>query len=924
MSSLTQINACMLVGMIYSLAQASVTNDVAFTATYDGSTQRYVVILPDGFNPAQSNDVLICLHGHGSDRWQYVNVVRGETSSARDVARQNGMIFVSPDYRATTSWMGPAAEADMLQIIGDLKVQYKVKRMILSGGSMGASSSLTFTALHPELVDGVVALNGLADHVTYTNFQPYIAASFGGTKEDVPDEYYKRSAIYFPERFTMPLAVTAGGLDTVIPPQSVTNLAIAVQSNNPHVLLDFQVSRGHETDYTASLAAYRYVVGGEISPPAVVTSAEVIAYWDFSGDGLTDASGNFHRLINSGVVISNGVAVFNGGQTAFNTAGTLDLRGYNNLTIEFFMRTAGAAFPMMILEQTSQYFVNTGAFMVDVNEGGNAGQVMGGFCNNSAGTKLNLDSTPAGAASGGQWHHVAIVYDKAKTDAHRSMLYFDGVPQGLYANWTNDSFVSFCNGTLFIGSRGNSSMKYIGELDDVRISSGALATSQFLQAHTVGAPPVIAHWRFDEGAGLVDASGNGNTLVSGSGVVFTNGVARLNGSQAAFNTAGNLNLANWTNLTVEFFMRSAVTNLALIIEQTSAFYSNGGAFIVDVGDGGIGRVVGGFCTAASGPKLNLDSTPVNAAADGQWHHVAVVYDRSMTGAARSRLYFDGVAQGTFGSYADDTFTPFLNAKLYIGSRSNSTYKFSGELDDIRVTGTALQPGQFLKAPSTGLPRVIAYWPFSGRTPLSDVTGNGHTLTNVGVTFSQYAAVFDGAQTAFSTRPWTLNLRPYPALTVEYFIRTTSTNKPVVLEHSANFTTYRGGFVAVLNEFFPGQIESGISMPGINTYNIDSTAANAVTDGKWHHVALVYDPARSGDDRVRLFLDRVQQGKRTAGSNVSDADTFFLNDVLFIGAREKSNTKFIGELDDLKITGAALAPAEFMEKRTCDVGTLIIL
>ena len=31
------------------------------------------------------------------------------------------------------------------------------------------------------------------------------------------------------------------------------------------------------------------------------------------------------------------------------------------------------------------------------------------------------------------------------------------------------------NATLYLGSRGNSSMKYIGELDDVRISDAALS-----------------------------------------------------------------------------------------------------------------------------------------------------------------------------------------------------------------------------------------------------------------------------------------------------------------------------------------------------------------------------------------------------------------------------------------------------------------
>ncbi len=239
---------------------AGETNDIAFTATRDRSEQRYVVVLPDGFEPAQPYDLLVSLHGHGSDRWQFIRENRGEARAARDAAAQNRMILVSPDYRAKTSWMGPAAEADMLQLIGDLKMQYTVKRVILSGGSMGASSALTFAALHPDLIDGVVALNGLADHVSYTNFQEAIAASFGGTKTALPEEYVKRSAAFFPERFTMPLAVTTGGKDTSVPPESVLKLAKTVQERNPFVLIDAQASRGHETDYEASLAAFLFVI----------------------------------------------------------------------------------------------------------------------------------------------------------------------------------------------------------------------------------------------------------------------------------------------------------------------------------------------------------------------------------------------------------------------------------------------------------------------------------------------------------------------------------------------------------------------------------------------------------------------------------------------------------------------------------------
>lgn len=656
-------------------------------------------------------------------------------------------------------------------------------------------------------------------------------------------------------------------------------------------------------------------------------SAGVVAYWDFNSDsnGVTDVSGNCHTLTNSGVAIVDGAAVFSGSQTNFSTVSKLDLRGYDSLTVEFFMRTAGAASSMVLVEQANPFFSNTGAFIATANEANTAGQVMGGFCNNSAGTKLNLDITPVGAASGSQWHHVAIVYDKSKTGANRSMLYFDRVAQGAYGVHTNDSFLSYCNGTLHLGSRGNASLKYVGELDDVRISNAALATNQFLQARTAGGtPPVIAHWRFDEGAGLTDSSGNGNTL-AGSGVTFTNGVARFSGAHT-FNTAAALDLTACSNLTVECFLRSTAATAGMIfLEQTTQFFTKPGAFIVSLNEtNATGQMMGGFCTAA-GTKLNLDITARNAAADGQWHHVAIVYDRSKTGQDRSLLYLDGVAQGVYASWTDGSSTAFRNDILYIGSRNNAAPYYTGDLDDIRITGAALLPGQFLKAPSTAIPSVVAYWPFSAKQPLSDATGNGHALSNTGVTFKDDAAVFDGTQTAFSTKPWTLNLRPYSALTVEYFIRTASASTNILIEHSSNFATYRGGFIAVLNEFNPGQLESGVSMPGASggPFNIDSTLANAVTDGTWHHVALVYDPALLGDDRVRVFLDRVQQGKRAA-THTSDADTFFLNDTLFIGSRNNSVSKFVGELDDIKITGEALSTSEFMEKRSYSGGTLITL
>jgi predicted esterase len=234
--------------------------DVAFTATLDQSEQRYVLLLPADYKAGQSRDLLIALHGHGSDRWQFVSNERGECKGARDAAAARGMIFVSPDYRAKTSWMGPAAEADLIQIIQDLKVQYVVGRVVLSGGSMGGTSALTFTALHPELIDGVIAMNATANHLEYENFQDAIQESFGGTKQEVPGEYYKRSAEYWPLKFTMPVALTTSGQDTSVPPVSVMRLAEILKKLNPQVLHIHRPEAGHETNYEDTLAAVNFVL----------------------------------------------------------------------------------------------------------------------------------------------------------------------------------------------------------------------------------------------------------------------------------------------------------------------------------------------------------------------------------------------------------------------------------------------------------------------------------------------------------------------------------------------------------------------------------------------------------------------------------------------------------------------------------------
>ena len=242
--------------------------DVAFVAKCDNTTQHYVLVYPDGFKPDEPHDILIVLHGHGSDRWQFIRDARDECRAARDVAAEHRMLYVSPDYRARTSWMGPKAEADLLQIIAELKTRFQIGKVILCGGSMGGSSALTFTAMHPEKVDGVVSMNGMANHLEYENFQDAIMESFGGTKSQIPEEYKRRSAEYWPERLQMPIGITAGGKDRSMPPESVLRLTSVLQKLHPNVLLIFRESSGHSTNYEDGKTVLEFVVDKALHPAA--------------------------------------------------------------------------------------------------------------------------------------------------------------------------------------------------------------------------------------------------------------------------------------------------------------------------------------------------------------------------------------------------------------------------------------------------------------------------------------------------------------------------------------------------------------------------------------------------------------------------------------------------------------------------------
>jgi len=421
---------------------------------------------------------------------------------------------------------------------------------------------------------------------------------------------------------------------------------------------------------------------------------------------------------------------------------------------------------------------------------------------------------------------------------------------------------------------------------------------------------VVAYWDFGSN-GVADVSGNGHTLTN-SGVVFRGGTAVFGGTQTVFSTVGTVNLGAYTGITVEYFIRTTTASDCIVLEHSKICNKNPGGFLSEMGGFAKPGSVSGFLCTALGDKYNGELSLAGAVSDGRWHHVALVIDSSKAGVDRVQLYLDKVRQAKVAGCSDATAAAFRNETFFIGSRSNTVNKFTGQLDDVRISDQALTTNQFLQLPT--LAPEVAYWPFSPGTETVDATGNGNTLTNIGVAFVKGAASFGGTQTVFSTIG-KLDLSGYQAVTLEYFICTSSTNSSVVIEHSANAGSYSGAFASAYSDFNSIGNLTGVLKTSAG-YNIDATTAGAASDGRWHHVAVVIDPAKAGADRLQLYFDKVRQA--THGVYTNDAVTAFRCDLLFIGSRANSTAKFSGQLDDVRVTGRTLATNEFLQIPSTDL------
>ncbi len=239
----------------------------------------------------------------------------------------------------------------------------------------------------------------------------------------------------------------------------------------------------------------------------------------------------------------------------------------------------------------------------------------------------------------------------------------------------------------------------------------------------------IADWRFDEATGNVspDYSGNGHTGTivgaarangqTGGGLSFdgVNDYVFASEAQSGGTTGAGLDMGtrDWT---VTAWIRTTSSGM-VVTKMGFVGGSNPDGWGMSVSANG---TLGAVIHKSGGGIVNIFSGDGAAVNDGQWHHVAVVFNRtgSMT------RYVDGVRSGTQYSLSTLTGQTINNSlQVRIGARDQlgDEIFFQGLVDDARVYALALTSQEIAALAGVEVPPEE---PVLWSDPVSLVTNHG--------------------------------------------------------------------------------------------------------------------------------------------------------------------------------------------------------
>ena len=525
----------------------------------------------------------------------------------------------------------------------------------------------------------------------------------------------------------------------------------------------------------------------------------------------------------------------------------------------------------------------------------------------------------------GQWYHVAWTSDGSTWKGYINGL---EVPMTTVSGSNSGAWfadVSSPNG-LYISSLNGSSQFVNGVVDDVRIYDTDLTASQISDVYSAISDvylsdSLVAHWKFDEtsGSSAADSAGSHTGTLTGPTVNQTG----INGKAYSFDGGDYVSVPDsedWNfgsgNFSYSYWVKPTAINSSLETYVISQFASGNGPFTyTGYYSTSYTRVLGyngGTITNASTsnftPKLN------------EWNHIVV-----SVGGAVAKVYRNGIevaSSSRSGSFAN------MSQSLHIGDEPNygSAGGVQGLMDDVRVYDIPLSTSQVRSlcnefttcyAPPTDASVLIAengsdasqtFVDAGSKSPKKTLValGNGQHDTSYKYTGSS-SMISDGSGDGVnisqsSDQDFAFGTGDF---TIETWFRTTSSNtqglwgwRPASTGDGGNWIYAYLNYCSGCSVNTNGGMYLNIGKDNSNSVQINVSAGTlTVTDGAWHHVALVRE-----SNTLKLYYDGTQVGNTpTASFSIPCCSTGYNPNVIYTGTLNGSSYSVNGHMDDFSIT-----------------------